>query len=326
MTVLGLMGEQAPRIRASDLLTEDHPHRPYPSVTPVRNSAWVRGGLFILVYIVGVLLYYSISFAVTPDTPMANSTPQMMELFGALLAYLVLVMLTERRVWPHELQPRRALGALKGMLLGLILVAVCVGVLALIGTYRITGFNLSYAPWSDLLTMGVVAGVAEEILFRGILFRLVEEGLGTWGAVLVSGLFFGLMHWSNPDGSLWGGIAIAIEAGILFAAVYTLTRSLWWTIGLHFAWNITEGPIFGSRVSGSGAQNSWLTSTWSGPDILSGGSFGLEGSIVPVVLLGALGILLLVHAQRKGLVVLPLWVRKRTLTHAPADPTPGPAR
>ncbi|MCL2481817.1 MAG: CPBP family intramembrane metalloprotease [Propionibacteriaceae bacterium] len=326
MTVLGLMGEQAPKIRPSDLLTEDHPVRPYPSLTPVRNSAWVRAGIFILVFIVGAILYFSINLAITTSPFISDVTVEMMELIGAVLAYLVLVMLTERRVWPHELAPRRILGLFKGMLLGFLLVSVCIGVLALIGTYRITAFNPSYVPWSDLLGMGVVAGIAEEIMFRGIVFRLVEEGLGTWGAVIVSGFVFGIMHWSNPDGTLWGGIAIAIEAGILFAAVYTVTRSLWWTIGLHFAWNITEGPIFGSIVSGNGAQNSWLTSTWSGPQILSGGQFGLEGSIVPVILLGALGVFLLVHAQRKGLMVAPLWIRKRALTRAPAGPTPGPAK
>jgi membrane protease YdiL (CAAX protease family) len=196
-------------------------------------------------------------------------------------------------------------------------VAICVGVLALLGVYRVAeidpGYFTSQAFLSAVLSTGLTAGIAEEILMRGVLFRLVEEGLGTWGAVAVSALIFGGLHLSNPDATVWGALAIAIEAGILFAAVYVITRSLWWCIGLHAAWNLVQGPVFGSIVSGTGARDSWLQAQWSGPDILTGGQFGLEGSIVPVILLGGLGLLLLIYAQRRHIMVAPIWARKAAL-------------
>jgi len=288
-------------------------------------SPWARLAVFALVFIGVAILIISAITASTSDFSVPDWSKPVAELVGALVAYGVVTMYTEARIPPFELAPRRALGLVKGLVLGLVLAGVCVGILAATGTYTITGVNSSYSPWSDLFVIGVVAGVAEEIMFRGVVFRLLEEGVGTWGAVIVSAVLFGVLHLSNPDGTWWGAASIAVEAGILFAAVYAVTRSLWWCVGLHFAWNVAEGPIFGSAVSGSGHVNSWLVSSWSGPEILTGGSFGLEASIVPVVLLGALGIALLVLAQRKGAMVAPMWTRRRVLTHGQADPRRDPA-
>jgi membrane protease YdiL (CAAX protease family) len=187
--------------------------------------------------------------------------------------------------------------------------ALCVLVLALLGSYRIISVDTSYNPWLDLLTLGLTAGIAEEIIMRGIVLRLLEEWLGSWVAIVISAALFGFMHLGNQDGTLWGATAIAIEAGLLFGAIYIVTRSLWWCIGLHMMWNIMQGPVFGSVVSGTGEQQSWLVSRWSGPEILTGGQFGLEASIVPVVLLGAVACALLVYAHGRGLIIKPSWRR-----------------
>jgi len=274
----------------------------------------------------GVIVFVSVHAAIVGSFDLRGNyiVPLLAELFAVVVAFLVVTMVTETRVWPLEIEPRRFLGLFKGMALGVILVSLCIGVLALLGVYRVTGTNPNYNPWLDILSMGVVAAVAEELAMRGGLFRLSEEGLGTWGATILSGLVFGMMHIANPEATLWGAMAIAIEAGILFAAIYAITRSLWWCIGLHFAWNITQGAVFGSIVSGTGDQQSWLVSQWTGPEILTGGRFGLEASIVPVILLGGLGIGLLIYAQRKGIMVAPIWARKKVLT-GQGDPTPDPA-
>jgi len=233
----------------------------------------------------------------------------MAELVAAVAAYLVLGVFVESRGWPKELAWSRSLGLLKGAAFGAGIIAMCVGALALLGVYRVQRINSRYDPWMALLTVGLATAVAEEIIMRGVLFRLVEEWLGTWGAVAVSGAIFGAAHLFNPDGSIWGSLALAVEAGLLFAAVYVLTRSLWWSMGLHFGWNVVQGPVFGSIVSGDGQTQSWLVAAWRGPDILTGGVFGLEGSVVPVILGALLGLGILVYAQRQGVVVVPRWRR-----------------
>ncbi len=121
----------------------------------------------------------------------------------------------------------------------------------LLGDYKVHGFG---SLTGAVALFGFMAGAAvtEELMFRGLLFRLVERGLGTYIALALSGAVFGAVHLLNQDATLVGGVAIAIEAGGMLAAAYAATRSLWLPIGLHFGWNFAESGIFGTEVSGNG--------------------------------------------------------------------------
>jgi membrane protease YdiL (CAAX protease family) len=175
----------------------------------------------------------------------------------------------------------------------------------LLGSYHVTGFNPD-ADWLPaLLLVGLGAGIGEEILFRGVLFRIVEEGLGTWAALLVSALFFGAVHLGNPGATLWSSAAIAIVAGLLFGLLYHVTRSLYLCMGVHAAWNFMQGTVYGTPVSGTSADG-WLISTRSGPDWLSGGVFGAEASVVALLICSMLSLGLLIIALRRGTLVPPL--------------------
>lgn len=334
-----LFGQTSP-IRSYDLLTEDHPYRWYDRREQIRFKAWARGLAFVGVFlgcmmvlgfigsiVLGFLLAASSSFdwteleslnSITELSPssLPMAIASVLQLVASVVAYCVVVLVMEQRRKPAELAPNRMADIVRGIVAALVCIGVSIGVIALFGGYRIVGFDAAYNPWLDLLVLGLVAGVSEEIMMRGILLRLTEESLGSWGAVIVSALVFGLIHIGNADGTLWGGLAISIEAGLLFGAIYLATRSLWWCMGFHFMWNIAEGPIFGSAVSGNGEQQSWLVPQWNGPEWLTGGTFGLEASVVPVVLLGGLAIALLVHLQRQGLMVESLKARKRRLSVA----------
>ena len=299
--------------RDIDLLPPDAPVKTYAAPAPRANPG-LRALVFVVAMAVAVLLGGAVIVAVQGHPTISAIQSSGLELFGAVVGYVVLTGPMEDRLWPFELAWRRWPALLRGLLLGFVALSVTIGVVALSGGYRITGLNPAYSPWPDLFTLGLVAGVAEEIIFRGVLFRLVEDGLGTWGAVAVSALVFGLLHLTNKDATLMGGLAIVVEAGLLFAAVYVVTRNLWWTIGLHVAWNVAEGPVYGSVVSGSSDKaRSWIAAEWPGPDWLTGGRFGVEASVVPMVLLGLVSVWLLVRAQKGGYIVAPWWVRRRTL-------------
>lgn len=200
----------------------------------------------------------------------------------------------------------RQLGA--GLLMGAGLYAACELALIGLGIYRIEGLN----PWSFLISavaMAVSSGVFEELLFRGVLFFSVEKWLGSWVALAVSSLVFGLTHLMNPQGTLEGALFIAVEAGILLGACVMLTRRLWLGIGFHMAWNYTQQAIFSSIVSGNEPQQGLIRSTVKGPDYLTGGSFGVESSVLALVLCTTTGIVMLVMAHRRRLVVPPIWKR-----------------
>ncbi len=197
-----------------------------------------------------------------------------------------------------------------GMLVGASLYALCVLILILLGMYRIEGLN----PWSFVLpavALALSSRVFEELLFRGALFRIVEEWLGSWISLAVSSLVFGLVHLFNPAGTVIGALYISIEAGLLLAAAYMVTRRLWLSIGFHMAWNYTQSAIFSGIVSGGVAAPGLIRSNIRGPAVLTGGSFGLESSVIAFLLCTTTGLVILVMAVRRGNIV-PLY-SKRTV-------------
>ncbi|WP_040789441.1 CPBP family intramembrane glutamic endopeptidase [Nocardia paucivorans] len=198
--------------------------------------------------------------------------------------------------------PRRGGGPhlVVGAVCGSGLAAVVMGVLALSGVYRINGWGSASGALAVVGSMCTVA-VAEEVFFRGIVFRLLQGRWGATVALVVSALIFGLVHLINPDASLWGAIAIAVEAGLLLGAVYLATGSLWAAIGLHFGWNVATVALFGTVASGSEARESLFAAVTTGPDWLSGGGFGPEASIVSVLVCSAATVLLLYLGHRRGL-------------------------
>jgi hypothetical protein len=185
-----------------------------------------------------------------------------------------------------------------------------VGVAALIDVYNIVGDGGTGQLLNLLIAAAVVPAFMEELIFRGILFRWIEEFAGSWAALVVTSALFGLAHIYNPNATWFSSFAIAVEAGMLLGGAYMLTRSLWLPIGLHAAWNFTQGFVFDVPVSGLD-QKGLVEAKLSGPELLSGGAFGLEASVIALAIAAAAGVWLLVLAVRRGQLVRPWWVTRR---------------
>ena len=193
---------------------------------------------------------------------------------------------------------------------GALLFSLVTAVAALVGVYDIVGWGSTRSILYALVMIGIIPGVIEEVLFRGILFRHLEDFGGSWFALALTSALFGVAHIFNPNATLFSSFAIAVEAGVLLGGAYMLTRSLWAPIGLHAAWNFTQGQIFDVPVSGIDGTG-LVEARLSGPELLSGGTFGLEASAIALVIATAAGIWLVVRAVRAGHVVRPWWVRRR---------------
>ena len=249
----------------------------------------------------------------------------------ALGVFWVSVQLLEgKRLREAGLEPGRAPRELAmGFGLGAATLSAIIGLLAVLGAYRIQGLwpldpGTSRAGWFALTVLGLfLVGLAEEVRDRGILFRLLEQNLGTWVAMGLSALLFGFSHWKNPGATLWSSLAIAFEGGVLVAALYAATRSLWLPIGVHWAWNLFEGPVFGAAISGN-SVGALARGELSGPAWLTGGAFGPEAGIPALVVGGAAGVLAVVWMVRRGEVRPPPWVRARRKPEAPVSEPAGP--
>ena len=209
-----------------------------------------------------------------------------------------------------DLPARKALpGLALGLLTGFVIFSIVVEIAALAGSYRIVACCSTQDLVSDLFVAAIMPGFMEELFFRGILFRWIEEFAGSWAALAVTSVLFGLIHIMNPNATWFSSVAIALEAGVLLGGAYMLTRNLWVPIGLHAAWNFTQGFIFDVPVSGV-AENGLVDAKLSGPVLLTGGQFGLEASVIALIVATSAGVWLVWLAARRGQLMPPSWVRE----------------
>lgn len=190
---------------------------------------------------------------------------------------------------------------LRGAVLGAALFTAVALELAVTGHYRIVAVHPKPALWFAA-AIAVLGAALEELLFRGVLFRIVDEWAGLWIALGVSAVLFGLAHASNPGATWISSLAIAVEAGVLLGVAFAVTKNVWFPIGLHFAWNFCEGPLYGAQISGGSFFSSLVTARIDGPAWLTGGAFGPEAGAPAVItcLAAALCLLKLRPASRKG--------------------------
>lgn len=192
-----------------------------------------------------------------------------------------------------------------GILIGFLLQSLIILVIYLNGSYNVLNVNpISFIviPLAIMFTVAII----EEILVRGIVFRIIEEKLGSYISLLISGVIFGALHLVNPHSSFLSTLCITL-AGFLLGAAFIYRRNLWFPIALHFAWNFTQSGIYGAITSGNEKTPGLLTAKIQGSELITGGEFGPEGSIQASVicLLGTLILLFLSHKENK--IVKPYW-------------------
>jgi membrane protease YdiL (CAAX protease family) len=184
----------------------------------------------------------------------------------------------------------RAKGWLKQFTLGC-LFAFGLTVLAIVPIeiwgHTSTRFRLSLHTLPRLgavLLILLLGALAEELMFRGYPFQHLEQGIGAIGAIAVFSVMFGAVHLANPGASLWGLIN-TILIGVLLSISYLRTRALWLPWGIHFGWNFALGVLFGLPVSGLRLFNVVVRTAVSGPNWVTGGSYGVEASATTVVII-----------------------------------------
>lgn len=217
-----------------------------------------------------------------------------------IVIYWLVMKFLARRPAPELPFQRRAVSEfIFGGVVGLIFILVSTALIVLFGGYSFkwSPENASSVVW-PIITTQLIAALVEELIFRGLAFQAIEKRGGSLLALALTSLFFGIAHLGNPEATIWGALSITIEAGVLLGAAFLWRRNVWFIIGLHFFWNAIEG-LLGIPVSGH-PSSGLFTVEVTGPALLTGGKFGLEASIIPVIISLLIAIPMLFFARRKG--------------------------
>ena len=263
-----------------------------------------------LVFMIGTLLLLQAVATVThfkPSAGLGASAAVGLTILALMATYAVYVRLIERRHATELAATRAAPEFAVGFLLGGLLFSLIMLILWLAGVATI-GNGAGWAAVGMPFLSALELGVLQAILVCGILFRIVEEGLGTWNALACTVGMFAAAHAAGPGASLISESVIGLEAGTLLAAVYVYSRGLWAPIGLLTAWNFAEDGVFGVSIPGH-PEGGLLVSRFHGPQILTGGTAGPEVTIVAVLACLTVAAWLFRRARRKGSLIRPSWRR-----------------
>lgn len=230
--------------------------------------------------------------------------------FIATQGYIFLFRAYDKRQ-VRELHPVLFLdNAVTGFMTGILLQALFIFIIYLAGSYLVEKVNPAstlISPFAFALTAGFVA----EIIIIGIVFRILEQQIGTRIALLIFIVLFAIFH-INARGATFISVgATAMNAGLMLPAAYVFSRNLWLPVFLHFGWDFAEPGIFGGINPSSSLKQGLLTSKISGNLLITGGETGPQNSLSSLLLCLLLGVIFLFLAKRKNNLIKP---NRRTST------------
>ncbi|WP_435217899.1 CPBP family intramembrane glutamic endopeptidase [Streptomyces sp. bgisy034] len=218
---------------------------------------------------------------------------------AAVAVYWVVMRRVARRSTPEIARRGAGREALLGGAIGLGFILASALLVTAFGGYSFSwaGGGFLAVVWSAVV-LQIGTAVTEELIFRGLALQALDQLWGGRAAIALTALFFGGAHLLNPGATAWSALAIAVEAGVMLGAAFLWRRSIWFVAGLHFAWNTTQ-QLLGIPVSGHNADGLFSVDVH-GPDLLTGGGFGLETSIVSVVIGVLIAVPMFALAHRSG--------------------------
>ena len=245
-------------------------------------------GKWCFLFIGGIILFtIAYAFATIPELNIGNNwiSGTISFICGVLLLLMyrwLVKSYEERKI--EELSMQKSLKDTGiGFLWGMLMMAAVIGIFALCGWYKIIGCSFNVAFVYRYLMAYFVVAVGEEIVFRGIMFRLLDSQFNLWVALIISAIVFGAAHIINPNATVVSTVGISLATGVLFGLLFKYYRTLWVPIGIHWSWNFVQGTVTGCPVSGGAPDYSILQSVTSGPELFTGGLFGPEASIITMI-------------------------------------------
>lgn len=280
------------------------------------NTLWRSAGRLVadivLFYVIGTLItmflcvpLFLIQKALGMEMQEGCLPSLFLERLLMLVGYLSAAVLVLRwRNLPLSLLGMSLKGRGKDLLAGLgvamLLYAVGFGTSLLMGIVEIASVQWVPRDLLGTLLFFLLVAVTEEVMLRGfVLGQMLSAGMNRFVALFLSSALFSAMHLFNPNFALLPFVNILL-AGCLLGASFLYTRNLCFPVVLHWFWNWLQGPVLGYEVSGMDSGETLLTLRLTGSDLLTGGSFGFEGSLLCTVLLVVGTLAIVGYYERRG--------------------------
>ncbi|MGQ1948808.1 lysostaphin resistance A-like protein [Geofilum sp. OHC36d9] len=231
--------------------------------------------------------------------PIGDAIINYISVIVLLLSYFYFFKIYEKREIKELTKTNLRTELLGGFLFGFLVLSLVILILYLLGYYTvdsISGFSYLLAPFSFL----VIAALIEEVFFRLIIYRIVEKWLGTYLALLIISIIFTVPHLLNDNVTLLS-VLLLLTFGFAHSIMYTYTKRLWLPFAFHLGWNFAQ-PFYGSNLSGT-EEGYIINSNFDGPILLIGSDFGIEDSILSIILLLIICIIFLKLSIKENKIV-----------------------
>ena len=278
---------------------------------PLIKAGWLRGLIFLIImFVVTTVLGVAVVFALgkpiasMEDLMESLGTPTLTAVYGIILCVtMLLVFIFRTQVDRRSLvslgfsfgkQDRRDLVA--GLLWGIGVVTTVFLILLTSGQIRVVAFEFPMGQLAWGILLFVFVALQEEIVSRGYLLNNFMQSANKYLSLVLVSVLFALGHGTNPNVSTIG-LANIVLAGLLLGIYYVHKQNLWFPIGLHFTWNLFQGYVLGSPVSGVGVD-SIVRIEFAGNELLTGGDFGFEASLVTTLV--TIAAILVIHFKYRA--------------------------
>ncbi|MFC4230644.1 CPBP family intramembrane glutamic endopeptidase [Parasediminibacterium paludis] len=281
--------------------------------TPLNNRPTIENGFLraILYLITGFVLcgMVQLMYSTSADVVTYNEVNNPQTILDILKSYFVIkiglvlvaflfMVLVNRELIRHLGFRWEGSSAFAGFLVGFFIITIGTVVLLFTKNIYFTDIGTEDTDIFYATLLCIVVAFIEEISIRGYFLKNLMQSMNKWVALVFASLVFALLHLDNTDITLIAFVNIFI-AGILLGINYVYTKNLWFSILLHFSWNFFQGPIFGYKVSGMSMGKSFIKQIAQGSDMISGGDFGYEGSVICTILQVILIVGLIWYYQKK---------------------------
>ena len=283
--------------------------------SPRIKSGWLRATLFFIVSLITSQIFAGIGLvvvliatgfdlsALSNQEEITNAVKgvkfllplKVIEFLSVMLCVWLFIRFIDRK--PLESIGLRIKGYEKdlkmGLALGAGLIAIGFLILFILGYLSVDGFSFPVGTLILYFLLFVVVSFHEEIMMRGYVLNNLMQSMNRYAALSISSVIFMSIHLLNPNVNFLSIVNLFL-AGIVLGIYYIHKPNLWLPIGMHLTWNFFQGPIFGFEVSGIETK-SIINQSVRGNEIITGGAFGFEGSILATILI----ITIIVYLDKK---------------------------